>query len=286
MQSTVWSDRPVPRNGVMIIAFEGWNDAGDAASGAAQYLANRCDARRFATIDSEAFCDFATTRPHISFDDDGTREITWPDFTLSVGEIHGGDRDLILLEGSEPRLRWRNFCEEVVSVARELEVSMVITLGSLLADVLHDDEAPVYANSNSEELKSAYGMQQSRYEGPTGIIGVLYEATQDAGIPTASLWVPVPSYAPGAPSPKASLALVRHTLMLSQQMLPLTDLEIAAADYERQIGTLVEDDEELQEYIRVLREDRDEQPVDLFGSAGDLVEELEDFLKNQDSPDD
>ncbi len=270
----------------MIIAFEGWNDAGDAASGAAQYLANRCEARQFAAIDSEGFCDFATTRPHISFDDDGTREILWPDFTFSVGEIQGGDRDLILLEGSEPRLRWQKFCDEVVAVARELEVSMVITLGSLLADVLHDDDAPVYANSNCEELKSAYDMQQSRYEGPTGIIGVLYQATQDAGIPTASLWVPVPSYAPGAPSPKASLALVRHTLMLSQQRLPLTDLEIASADYERQIGTLVEDDEELQEYIRTLREDRDEQSVDLFGSAGDLVEELEDFLKNQDSSDD
>ncbi len=270
----------------MIVAFEGWNDAGDAASGAAQYLSNRCEARQFAAIDSEDFCDFATTRPHISFDDKGSREITWPDFTLSVGGLHGGDRDLVLLEGSEPRLRWRRFCDEVVSVARELDITMVITLGALLADVLHDDDALVYANSSSNDLQSAYGLGQSQYEGPTGIIGVLYQATHEAGIPTASLWVPVPSYAPGAPSPKASLALVRHTLMLSQQSLPLTDLEIASADYERQIEHLVEDDEELQEYIRALREDRETLgPPDLSDPGENLVEELERFLKSQDRPD-
>ncbi|MFV1991266.1 MAG: PAC2 family protein, partial [Acidimicrobiales bacterium] len=202
------------------------------------------------------------------------------------GELQGGDRDLVLLEGSEPRLRWRRFCDEVVSVARELDIALVITLGALLADVLHDDDTPIYANSNSDELKASYGLGQSQYEGPTGIIGVLYQATHEAGIPTASLWVPVPSYAPGAPSPKASLALVRHTLMLSQQSLPLTDLEIASADYERQIETLIEDDEELQEYIRTLRENREGlRPTILSEPAENLVEELEQFLRNQDSPD-
>lgn len=280
MQSTVWSDRPTPQNAILIFAFEGWNDAGDAATGATRYLANRCEAEQIGTIGSEDFCDFASSRPRVSLDDKGQREIEWPDYTISIGRLAGNERDLVFLEGSEPRLHWQQFCSEVVDVARDVDAEMVISLGALLADVLHDEPTPVYANSGCPGIQKKHDLEPSLYEGPTGIVGVLGQATQDAGFPTASLWVPVPSYAPGSPSPKATLALVHHALMLTQQNTPLTDLEIASSDYERLVNSLVDDDEEIQEYIRSVHEHR--ASFEIEPSGDELVAEVEKFLQNQD----
>src|SRR5919109_2427145 len=199
--------RPELTRPVLIAAFRGWNDGAQAASLAAGYLAKTWQAQRFAHVDPEGFFDFQATRPHVSLEGGMTRKIDWPETVFFHARPDGLDRDVVLLLGIEPNLRWRTFTELVVGLVRELGVEMMITLGALLADVPHTRPSPVTGSASDPELVKQLGLSSSRYEGPTGIVGVLHDACRREGLASASLWAAVPHYASLASSPRAALAL-------------------------------------------------------------------------------
>ncbi len=279
-------DRGPLRRPVLVAAFEGWNDAGEAATFAARFLAERWDADVFAEIDPEEFFDFTSTRPQVRLDDGMQREIVWPSTTLSSASPLGSERDVIFVIGSEPQLRWRTFCDEIVRVAREHDVRLVVTLGALLAEVPHSRPVNVVGTTQDEALVDSLGLRQSSYEGPTGIVGVLHDAFRGAGVPSVSLWAAVPTYVPSAPSPKAALALVERLSTLLHVPVATTDLEIASASYERQIDELVAEDDDTAAYVARLEESADEEAEADDGSplqdanTGDLIAEVERFLRD------
>ncbi len=277
---------------MLITAFEGWNDAGDAASIAAAHLADRWDGTALAEIDAEFFYDFSTTRPLVQLDEDRQRSLTWPTNQFRACRVRGASRDAIVLLGLEPQLRWRTFCEQIIETARALEVSQIITLGALLADVPHSRPVEVYGATEDERLMAELELEPSSYEGPTGIVGVLATQCRDAEIPTASVWAAVPSYVPGAPSPKAGLALVEQVCDVLGTSVYSTDLEIAAATYERQVDELVAEDDDTAGYVADLEEawdDADEHGDDieideeLDDDPETLLAEVEQFLRDNDS---
>jgi proteasome assembly chaperone (PAC2) family protein len=275
--------QPSLRQPVVVAAFEGWNDAGDAATFAARFLSERWDAEPFATIDPEEFFDFTSTRPQVQLDDDGQRQIVWPSTTFSAASVPGADLDLIFVIGSEPQLKWRTFCSEVVGIATEYSARLVVTLGALLAEVPHSRPVSVVGTAYDSSLVRRLGLTQSTYEGPTGIVGALHDAVRQAGVASASLWAAVPTYVPSAPSPKAALALVERITELLAVPIVTTDLEIASASYERQIDSLVADDDDTAEYVARLEQAADETPDD-EDSHGDLIAEVERFLRENPSP--
>lgn len=264
---------------VLVVAFEGWNDAGDAATTAVEHLWESWDATTIASIDPEEFYDFTSTRPQVRLDADLERVVDWPADEFGYARPAGTD-GIVLLRGVEPQLRWRTFCAEVLSVAERLDCRMVVTLGALLADVAHTRPTPVFGTAYDDEVTELLGLEPSRYEGPTGIVGVLHTECRSRGIHSASLWAAVPAYVPSAPSPKAALALVERTLTLLDAVAPTTVLEIASVSYERQINELVEEDESTEEYVQRLEEQHDADQG-AIGSADDLVEEVERFLREQ-----
>ena len=199
--------RPALQRPVLVAAFRGWNDGGQGATLAAGYLARIWNAERFADIDPENFIDFQANRPHVSLDEGLTRRIEWPENAFYHARIPGTERDVVLLLGVEPSLRWQTFSKLVVDLARDLDVELLVTLGSLLADVPHTRAAPVTGAASDPELVADLGLQHSRYEGPTGIVGVLQDTCRREGIPAASLWAAVPHYVSLAPSPRAARAL-------------------------------------------------------------------------------
>src|SRR5438309_6533929 len=278
-----WSDRPKLRRPVLVAAFEGWNDAADAATSAVRYLRDRWEARPFAQVDPEDFYDFTATRPQVRLTDGLTREIVWPANELSAASIPGVERDVIVLLGVEPGLHWRTFCTEVVGAAQELGVEMMVTLGALLADVPHTRPVRVTGTAADADLVKRLGLQRSRYEGPTGIVGVLHDAFSKAQVPSASLWAAVPHYVAATPSPKATLALVERAAELLGASVPTTALEIAAASYERQVSEVVESDDDVSEYVHRLEEssdDGDDEDVELpTGEA--LAADFERYLREQ-----
>jgi proteasome assembly chaperone (PAC2) family protein len=273
-----WTERPRLREPVLICAFEGWNDAGDAATFAASYLAERWETTTFADIDPEEFYDFTATRPRVRLDEGEQREIVWPANEFVAGPLPGHDRDVVLLRGHEPQLKWRTFCDQIVTVARDLDVRLVVTLGALLAEVPHSRPVSVIGTAADDDLIEQLDLRRSTYEGPTGIVGVLQDAFRTAGIPAASLWAAVPTYVPGAPSPKAALALIERTAGLLDVGVVTTELEIASASYERQIDELVQEDDETATYVADLETRYDDGDAD-FGDATSLVEEVERFLR-------
>lgn len=265
----------------MVCAFEGWNDAGDASSYAARYLVERWDLRPFADLDPEDHFDFTTTRPRVRLDEGHQREIVWPANELFAGAIPGTDRDVIILTGTEPQLKWRTFSEQIVEVATTFEVELVVTLGALLAEVPHTRPVSVIGTAVDQGLIDRLGLARSSYEGPTGIVGVLQDACARAGLPAASLWAAVPTYVPGAPSPKAALALVERTCALLDVSVAATDLEIATAAYERQIDELVDEDDETADYVAGLEARYDDDEIDEeLTDVSSLVEEVERFLRS------
>jgi proteasome assembly chaperone (PAC2) family protein len=274
-----WHRRPSLDAPVLIAGFEGWNDAGDAASSAIEFLRDRWDAAPFADIDPEEFFDFTATRPRVQFNDDLEREIVWPANEFSAVTLPGTERDVVILTGTEPQLRWRTFCDQVIHVARTLGVRRVVTLGALLAEVPHSRPVSVFGTAYTDDVVTQMGLTPSRYEGPTGIVGVLHAACHDADLESASLWAAVPTYIPGAPSPKAALALVERTAELVDAHVTTTELEIAAASYERQINELVEEDDETAEYVEQLEQRYDDE--DDFTDVDGLVEQVERFLRDQ-----
>jgi proteasome assembly chaperone (PAC2) family protein len=278
--------RPELEKPVLLAAFRGWNDGAQAASLAAGYLAKTWDAEQFAEIDPEDFFDFQATRPHVSLVDGLTRRIEWPETGFYHARPEGLERDIVLLLGIEPNLRWRTFTELVVGLASELEVELMITLGALLADVPHTRPAPVTGSATDSELVERLGLSASRYEGPTGIVGVLHDACREAGIPSASLWAAVPHYVSLTPSPRAAVALCGRLGSLIGVDIDVDELEEAAQSYEEQVSEAVASDEETASYVEELerRTDSIEESSDL-PSGEALAAELTRFLRERDEED-
>lgn len=279
-----WQDRPQLRQPVLIAAFEGWNDAADAASTAVRYLRDRWSARPFATIDHEDFYDFTATRPQVRLVNGLTRRIDWPATELSWATLPGASRDVVVLLGHEPQLKWRTFTEQVVAVATDLKVELIVILGALLADVPHSRPVRVTGTAADAQLVRRLGLGRSTYEGPTGIVGVLHEAFSKSHLPSASLWAAVPHYVAATPSPKAALALVERAIDLLSTTVDLEDLAIAAADYERQVSEVVAADDDVVAYVHRLESSTDDDADDagLETVSGDaLVAELERYLREQ-----
>jgi predicted ATP-grasp superfamily ATP-dependent carboligase len=287
MQPLIWEHRPDGlRAPALICAFTGWNDAGDAASAGLQYLGASLQATRFARIDPEDFYDFQATRPKIRLVDGRTRSIEWPEVEVYAAHVPRAPRDLVLIQGAEPSMRWRSFCRLIVDLAEALGTQLVVTLGVLLADVPHSRPVPITGFSSDEALTQRLGgLQRSAYEGPTGIVGVLHSACQEAGLPSASLWASVPHYVAAAPNPKAALALVRKLESLVGVSVDAEELERSAADYERQVSLAVQSDPDVQAFVERLEraaaeEEEEIGPQDL--PSGDVIaREFQRFLRQR-----
>jgi proteasome assembly chaperone (PAC2) family protein len=279
-------ERPPLERPVLITAFRGWNDGGQGASLAGGYLARAWDATRFAEIDPEGFYDFQATRPHVSLVEGLTRQIDWPENAFYHARVPGTERDAVLLLGVEPNLRWRTFSELVVGLATELQAELAVTMGSLLADVPHTRPSPVTASASDPNLIEALELQPSRYEGPTGIVGVLHDACRQAGIASVSIWAAVPHYVSLAPSPRAALALCDKLGELLAAEIDTTELQEAADQYAEQVTEAVSTDAETQAYVEELeqRTDAIEAAEDL-PSGESLAAELTEFLRERDEED-
>ncbi len=274
-------ERPALSSPVLIAAFRGWNDGGQGASLAGGYLAKAWGAARFADIDPEEFYDFQATRPHVTLVEGSSRRIDWPENAFYHARIPGQNRDAVLLLGIEPNLHWRTFTGLITDLSTQLGVQLVITLGSLLADVPHTRPSPVTGSASDQDLVERLGLQPSRYEGPTGIVGVLHDAFRGVSIPSASLWAAVPHYVAGTPSPKATLALVQRAADLLGARVDTTDLQIASASYERQVTDVVAGDDDVSDYVRRLEEaaDSGEDDEAELPSGDALAAEVERFLR-------
>jgi predicted ATP-grasp superfamily ATP-dependent carboligase len=275
--------RPQLERPVLIAAFRGWNDGGQGASLAGAYLARAWAATEFASIDPENFYDFQATRPTVSLVDGYTRQVDWPENAFFHAPLPGAGRDAIIMLGVEPNLRWRSFGELITGLAQDFGVDFVVTLGSLLADVPHTREAPVTGSATDPDLIDQLGLQASRYEGPTGMVGVLHDACARAGLKSASLWAAVPHYVSLTPSPRAAKALVDRLGTLLGADVDTTELDEAADAYAQQVSEAVASDEETASYVQEL-----ERRVDELAEEGDLpsgdalAAELTRYLREQD----
>ena len=280
--------RPSLQRPVLVAAFRGWNDGGQGATLAAGYLARTWDAERFADIDPENFVDFQANRPQVSLDEGLTRRIEWPENAFYHARVPGTERDVVLLLGVEPSLRWRTFSQLVVDLARDLDVELLVTLGSLLADVPHTRAAPVTGAASDPELVASLGLQHSRYEGPTGIVGVLQDACRREGLPAASLWAAVPHYVSLAPSPRAARALCDRLAQLLDVPIDTAELAKAEQDYVEQVTEAIASDEsgETAEYVAGLEQRTDELDLEEhedLPSGDSLAAELTQFLRERDA---
>ncbi|MEA2288133.1 MAG: hypothetical protein QOD55_130 [Solirubrobacteraceae bacterium] len=286
MQPLIWEHRPDGlRAPALVCAFTGWNDAGDAASAALQFLGASLGATRFARIDPEDFYDFQATRPKIELVEGRTRRIEWPEVEIYAARVPRAPRDLILIQGAEPSMRWRGFCRLIVDLAEALGTQLVVTLGALLADVPHSRPVPITGLTSDDALVERLGLQQSGYEGPTGIVGVLHSACQEAGMPSASLWASVPHYVAAAPNPKAALALVRKLESLVGVSVDAGELERSAVDYERQVSLAVQSDPDVQAFVERLERAAAEEAEELGPEdvpSGDVIaREFQRFLRQR-----
>src|SRR6202163_4552799 len=285
MQPLIWDRRPDGlRAPAMVCAFQGWNDAGDAASSAVSFMASALEARRFARLDSEEFYDFQANRPCIRFSEPNRREIAWPTVEVFEAPAPRASRDLVLVQGVEPSMRWRAFSSHLVDLAEALGVQVVVSLGALLGDVPHTRPVAMTGFASDPSLVERVGMQTSTYEGPTGIVGVLHSACVEAGLPSASLWAGVPHYVAAATNPKAALALLRKVEGLIGVSVDVSDLELAATDYERQVGLAVQSDPDIQAFVERLEQaaqsEAQSAPEDV--PSGDiLAREFQRFLRQR-----
>ncbi len=272
---------------VLIAGFTGWNDAAEASSLAVGTLKDAWGARRFGHFDAEEFFDFQATRPQITLTDGVTRTIEWPENTLSatapaVEALRG--RGAVLLSGPEPNFRWRSFCDAVAETARDLGAEMVVTMGALLADVPHSRPVSVSANSQDPVLVENLKLSASRYEGPTGITGVLHRICAEAGLPSVSFWASVPHYLPAVPSAPAALALLQNLSVLLRVDVDTSELEETANSYQEQVSVAVAQDSDLSSYVQMLEERFDSQVEGgerNLPTGDDLAQELEGFLRER-----
>jgi proteasome assembly chaperone (PAC2) family protein len=291
MDGLIWDHHPRLRRPILVAAFEGWSDAADAASTAAKWLIANLDARRFARLDPETYFDFQSSRPQVELVDGVTRGIAWPSTDCFAASVPSGEHDLVIVVGVEPNLHWRGFCDAIRSVAAETGCELVVTLGALLADVPHTRPLHVTGAATDPEVIERLGLARSRYEGPTGIVGVLHDAFREAGVPSASLWAPVPHYVAAPPNPVAAVALLDRFVALSGIELDRSDLMIAAAAWREQVDEVVAGDDDVANYVRQLEEAIDagalvgEEPSPIRETdlpTGDaLAAELERFLRDE-----
>lgn len=297
MNHVRWLSKPVLKNPTIVTAFTGWNDAADAASNAVRNLVEGWGAVPLAEIDPEEFTDYATIRPHIRLKDGITRNIVWP--TVGLWHVSGAGGDIILILGPEPSLKWRLFSKQILGIADHFSSSMMLTLGALLADVPHTRPVQIIGTANDTELVERFNLQHSRYEGPTGIVGVLHDACSHASLPSAALWAAVPAYASQVPSPKASLSLMRRSCEIIGTPAPVATVMNLIERYEEQVNSLVSDDDDLVAYVERLETmsdngmslddevDDDQLQFDFSTGTGDaetdaatLMDEVEQFLRD------
>jgi hypothetical protein len=294
---TIHEDPTGLRRPILIMAFAGWNDAAESATGAARYLGQVWPSRPFASIDPEEFYHFGLSRPHVRFKpgSKSEREVIWPltEFSLSQPDVL--DRDIIVGVAVEPHLKWRTYCGAVLQLARRAGASLVLTLGALLAEVPHTRPVRLTGGSHDPELAARLGIRPTRYEGPTGIVGVLNTMAREQDMPTASLWANVPHYISGIENPKASMALVRRVLSLLNADADLSDLEESAKQFEQNLEEIVSQNAKIADYIKKLEkkkpEEGEEDPPpaaaetrDELPPSSDLVAEIEQFLRQQQRP--
>jgi proteasome assembly chaperone (PAC2) family protein len=285
MSDVIWTDRPSLRSPVMVCAFKGWNDAGEAATAAVGFIRRHFASTEVASIDPEEYYDFTAVRPDVRLTEGMTREIDWPSNAISTAEVPGAEGDLVMLEGTEPSLRWRRFTREVIDTANELGVRRVITLGALLADVPHSRPVSITGLASDDAVMGRLGYERTTYQGPTGIVGVLHHACAQAGLATASLWASVPHYVAAAPNPKVALALVRAFEGVAGVAVDAGELEEAAEDYERQVTAAVASDPEVKAFVERLESAVDElDPVEdeeRIPSADTIARDFQRFLRQR-----
>src|SRR5918994_1916606 len=284
MDALVWEgETPQLRSPILVCAFAGWNDAAGAATTALTTAAESLDAEVIAQIDPEEFFDFQANRPTIRLTEGQTREIEWPGNVLLAASAPGAERDLILLAGTEPNLRWRTFSEGLAEVAESLGVEMVITMGALIADVAHTLPVPITGLASDEELVKRLELARSNYEGPTGVVGVLHDACRRRGMPSASLWAAVPHYVAAVPNPKAALALLRRLEGLVGVAVEASGLEEESESYENQVNRAVAANPEIEELVKRLEREQSER-LDLeedVPSGESLARDFERYLRQQ-----
>ncbi len=266
---------------VMVAAFEGWNDAGDAASTAIEHLQLTWDASPLLEIDPDDYYDFQVTRPTVRMVDGVTRRVEWPTTRLSVCRPPGSNRDVVLVHGIEPNMRWRKFCAELLGHIEDLGVTTVVTLGALLADTPHTRPVPVTGTAYDANSAAKFGLERSRYEGPTGIVGVLQDACVQAGVPAISIWAAVPHYVSQPPSPKATLALLHRVEEILDVEVPLGALPEQAEEWQHTVSEMAEEDEDVRNYVRALEERGDAENT-LNETSGDAIAaEFERYLRRR-----
>ncbi|WP_414858538.1 PAC2 family protein [Nocardioides sp. Root190] len=269
---------------VVIAAFEGWNDAAESATAVVDHLMRVWNSRVVAAIDPEEYYDFQVNRPTVGIDENGFRKLTWPSTHVSVASPPDLDRDVILIRGIEPNMKWRQFTDELIEVIEELGGELLVTLGALLSDSPHTRPIPVSGSSTEIDLMEKLDLEQSTYEGPTGIVGVLQDACSRVDLPAVSYWAAVPHYVAQPPCPKATLALLSRLEDLFEIPVPLGDLPEEARAWERGVDELAEEDEDIADYVRSLEESRD--TADLPEASGEAIaREFERYLKRRDEKD-
>src|SRR5512137_868497 len=277
------------RRPVLVVAFSGWNDAAESATSAARFLCRTWSVRHAALIQPEDFYHFGLTRPEVRFrkDTPGIREVHWPTTDFFRSDEPRLARDVIVGVGIEPHLKWQTFCRHILEIARRAQVTLVITLGALLADVPHTRPVRISGVATDVELGRRFQTTPTRYEGPTGILGVLNDACRRADMPAVSLWANVPHYISEVSNPHAVLALVRRVLDFLEWPADLSELTEAAAEFDRQLARILAQKPEVEKYVRELEERQaqadpaDEPAADELPSAADLIREAEQFLRRQ-----
>lgn len=268
---------------MLVAAFAGWNDAASAATTALEAVAISLDAERVAELDPEEFYDFQVTRPTIHFAEGQTREVEWPDNAVYAAMVPSAERDLVLVSGIEPNMRWRGFAEAIIEVAERLDVEMVVTMGALLADVPHTSAVPITGLASDPELVERLDLDRSGYEGPTGIVGIIHDACRRRGLTSASLWAAVPHYVAAVPNPKAALALLRRLEGFTGIAIEASELEEAMDRFETQVDRAVASNPEIEELVRRLESEQPEQPT--FGGevpSGDAIaRDFQRFLRQR-----
>ena len=278
---------PLLRNPVMIMAFSGWNDAAEAASGAVEHLLSGWKDKKddvlpelIAEVESEDFYDFQVNRPQVSIDDSAIRSITWPSTQVFGLAVPSMNRDLLIVTGVEPSMRWKSFTSDLLDLADDLEVSLVVSLGSLLADTPHSRPITVTGTGAHPTIADRLGVSVSKYEGPTGILGIVQDACMRRGIDAISLWAAVPHYAASSPSPKATLALINTLEEFLDISIPLSDLPERSDAWEKEVNELAAEDAEVAEYVKALEESKD--AAELPEVSGDsIAKEFERYLRRQ-----
>jgi proteasome assembly chaperone (PAC2) family protein len=277
-----FEDLPVLRNPVLICAFEGWNDAAESATGAVTHVREVWDAQLLLELDPEEYYDYQVNRPHIYTTDSGDRGLIWPATKVFIARGVHTERDFVLIQGVEPNMKWPQFTREILGLAAELDVELVITMGALLSDNPHSRPVPISATSSDRELSLTLNLDASNYEGPTGIVGVLAQACAQFGIPCISLWASIPHYVGQSPCPKATLALIERLEDVLDIPIPLRELPDESRAWEIGVNELAEDDEEIADYVAQLEEARD--TVELPEASGDAIaREFEKYLRRRNS---